>query len=268
VHNEILYYQVLAIEPPYTPYTIDYDTWPRQPVRYFAQRDPPLPLTAHYRGMTAEAAIVAGLEHVLRYLSQRYYTRDGGASVPLDLILVDAGFRPDEVGKAIRAVAAGTRILPSKGFGIGPGKRRISEWTHEPGTQVGRDWRKSYTKALGLITLEYDSNRWKSFTRDRIAAPKGEAGAWTIFGDEAKEHQLLFDHCCAQVPVQTEGPYGKVELWQPPPSKPDDHYWDNQFCAVLAANAIADGAKLPEWVRTPDGKGDSKQPRRKAVGYL
>ena len=40
VHDEILYWQAIAIEPGFTCATIDYGTWPGQHLRYFSQADP------------------------------------------------------------------------------------------------------------------------------------------------------------------------------------------------------------------------------------
>ena len=223
VHDEILYFQVLALAPGFTAATIDYGSWPGQPRRYFQQSDPPLPMSKVYTGRSREAVICAGLEELLqKHLLARRYPREQGGESPLDLVVIDAGYKPDEVARVLRILSQGHRLLPAKGFGIGPTKKPFTEYKPEAGQVLGRHWRKAVTRGTGLVTLEIDTNRWKSFSRDRVLAKTGDPGGWTCFGtaSDAPAHQLLADHLAAEVPTEASGPWARWKFGPPRSANP------------------------------------------------
>jgi hypothetical protein len=269
VHDELLYWHVVAAEPGFTPYTIDYGTWPGQPDRYFSQSNPRMPLSKAYPGRTKEGVIYAGLEDFLgKHLLPRQFRREDGAGVSLDAVGVDCGYKPDEVAKVIRALGQGGRVFPTKGFPMSAARKPFTEYKQEPGQILGRHWRRALTKATGLLTLEMDVNRWKSFARDRVMAPKGDASSWSVFGKDPAEHQLLADQYAAQVPVRNSGPWGEIDIWTLPPNRPDDHWWDDLVDALCVLNALPGGPKLPEWERGKGVRREEKGGGRKAVKYL
>ena len=250
VHDEILYYQAVAIEPGYTCATIDYATFPGQGLRYFAQSNPQQSLSKAFPAKSKEGTIYAGLHELLaKQLLPRRYLREGGGDVPIDLVVIDSGYKPETVASAIRACGQGARIWPSKGVPFGPAKKPFGEYKPESGMILGRDWRRYVTKAVSMLTLEIDVNRWKSFCRDRVLGKPGDPGSWSLFGADPREHQLFADHLASQFPTEVSGPWGKMEQWASPPAKPDDHWWDNLVDALCAANALPGGPKLAEWER-------------------
>jgi hypothetical protein len=119
-----------------------------------------------------------------------------------------------------------------------------------------------------MLTLEIDTNRWKSFTRDRILQAAGGAGPWTLFGRDPRDHQLLADHLAAEVPIAVSGPYGALDQWTMPANHPDQHLFDNLVSAMCAANATPGGAKLAEWQRGKTTPNDKPASKKKAVHYL
>jgi len=256
---------VVAIEPGFACYTIDYGTWPGQHVRYFQQSDPPQKLSRVYPRQSKEGVIYAGLEElVAKHLGPRRYPREGGGDASIDLIGCDAGYQPETIAAVIRASALGARFWPTKGIAFGPAKKPFPEYRAEPGVILGRHWRRCVTKAVNMLTLEMDVNRWKSFTRDRIATALGDPASWSMFGTDPREHQLLADQLAAQFPTEVSGPWGKMEQWASPPGKPDDHWFDNLVDALCAASAIPGGPKLPEWERRKQGAGSKEQAEKKS----
>ena len=272
VHNEILYWMVLAIEPGYRCYTIDYGTWPGQHVRYFQQSDPPQKLSVAYPRQSTDGVIAAGLQELaLKHLLPRRYPREGGGDVPIDLVACDAGYRPETVATVIRATAQGSRFWPTKGVPFGPAKKPFTEYKPEKGVILGRHWRRCVTRVVSMLTLEMDVNRWKSFTRDRVMTALGDGASWSLFGQDPREHQLLADQLAAQYPTEVSGPWGKMEQWAVPPAKPDDHWFDNLVDALCAASALPAGPKLAEWERKKkpaSGDKPTKRSQRVAVAAL
>ena len=176
VHDEILYWQVVAIEPGYTCATIDYGTWPGQHLRYFAQSDPQQSLSKVYPAKSKEGVIYAGLHELLaKHLLPRRYPREGGGDMPIDLVASDAGYQPETIAAVIRAMGgSGAKLWPTKGVPFGPAKKPYGEYRPEPGVILGRHWRRAVTKAVNMLTLEMDVNRWKSFARDRVLTKPGD----------------------------------------------------------------------------------------------
>jgi Terminase large subunit gpA, endonuclease domain len=81
----------------------------------------------------------------------------------------------------------------------------------------------------------FDANAWKSFVAARLRQPMGEAGALTLFGEEAVAHRLFADHITAEYAVKTSGRGRQVEEWKSRPNR-ENHWLDALVgCAVGAS---------------------------------
>ena len=247
INEPLLYYQVTAWEPNFTGYCVDYGAWPEQPDRYFTMATCRNPLSKAYAGRGKEGSIHAGLSALLDKLFSQKYVRDDGAVINLDVCGIDSGFDQDVVAQVIRAQGRGKQLLPTKGVGFTADKKPFSEYNPEPGTVIGHHWRKSVAPKIQMLALNFDANRWKSFCRNRLKVALGDPTSFSIYGDRKRpdNHQMYAEHKAAEAPVDTEGPWGKLEVWRLPPSRPDNHLGDCDVgCAVLASTL---GCRLPEW---------------------
>lgn len=234
VHDEVLYWLISVWEPAFAGYVVDYGVWPAHG----------RPLSQQYPSQGKGGAVYAGLVELLTALLSRELPRDDGTLLNIQLCLVDTGYFPDVVGKAIRQVGHGPQVLPSRGQGIGPTRKPFSQYKPEPGVKMGRHWRRVKAPATQLLTLLIDVNYWKSFLRDRLLTPVGDPGALTLFGDRPEAHRTIAGHISAEIPIEGSGPWGIVEDWRLIPGR-DNHLFD---CAVgTAAAACYLGARLPEW---------------------
>jgi hypothetical protein len=245
VNEALLYYHISAWEKNFTGYRIDWGAWPEQPDRYFTMSSTRRPLSVAYPGRGKEGAIYAGLEDLLKALFSRVYTRDDGAMVSLDLCGIDSGFDQDVIGNVIRAQNRGKLLIPTKGVGFSAAGKPFPEYRPEAGTVIGHHWRKSKAPKIQMIALNFDSNRWKSFFRDRMRVAKGDPGCFSLHGSEPQREQMYAEHLTAESPTKTSGPWGEIEIWRLPPNRPDNHGGDCAVgCAMLASTL---GCRLPEW---------------------
>ena len=247
VHDDLLFYQVAAFEPGFTGAVIEYGTLPKQPDPYFALNNVHSPLAALYPNRGKEGTILAGLADLLGGLLSRSYRRDDGQTMQIALALVDAGYVPDVVGKVIRQLNRGPQLMASKGFGIGASRKPYSDYKPEAGVRAGQHWRIAPAPGTRLATVNIDTNWWKSHYRDRLRTPVGDPGAITVFGQRAEQHRLWADHCGSEYPVETIGPWGKVEEWKTEPNR-DNHWWDNGVGCCVAASIL--GIRMAEWAET------------------
>jgi len=246
VHDELLYYQIVAWESDFTGSIIAYGTWPEQTERYFTLHNALKTLPNKYPGLAKEAVIYAGLDEALKYLMTARLPRDDGSEQSLDLCLIDTGYVPDIVAKAIRSGSFGARVLPSRGLGLSARNKPFSEYKPEPGVQRGRHWRIAVAPSTRLRTVVIDVNYWKSFLRDCWLAPPGTASALTLFGtkDKPEPHGLYADHAASEFPVKTFGNGRWLEEWRKIPDR-ENHFWDCAVGSTVAASVL--GIASPLW---------------------
>jgi energy-coupling factor transporter ATP-binding protein EcfA2 len=257
VHDRLLYWGVSGWEPNLTGYQIDYGTYPEQADRYFALDTCRKTLPEIHPGGTKSGPIYAGLVALVQNLLTRRFPREDGALCSIDLCLINSGYLPDAVGRAIRTLARGPQLLPSIGVGIGPARKPLTEYKPEPGVVYGRHWRKAKTRSTQLLTIEIDVGRWKSTMRDCLVAAVGEGGAYTLFGKDSQRHKLWADHLAAQSPAEVEGRWGKQEVWTLVPGE-EDHWLDCTVGQFTAANVL--GCGLPEWAAIGRRRDPSSRP--------
>jgi hypothetical protein len=134
-------------------------------------------------------------------------------------------------------------LLPSHGKYIGASGKDFREWTVKPGDQMGQHWFIPTLAGKRVVRhVLIDTNFWKSFVFDRLAAAMGDKGTMTLFGRRPEEHRLLADHLTAEYRVRTQGRGRTVDEWRARPGHFDNHWLDCLVgCAVAASIA---GARL------------------------
>lgn len=262
VHDRLLYFVVAAWSDDFGGAVIDYGTYPKQRLRYFAQATAPVTMAKVHPGLAEDARLVAGLAALVQTLLAAGYAREDGVTMRIGRLLVDAkwGQKTELVKKFCRRHAqSGSIVLPAMGMGFGPTRKTFAEYKPEPGAKIGLAWRLAKQQS-GDRVVSIDVNWWKSFAAERLGMAAGTPGAWDLFGRQPGEHALFADHCVAEVPktlVHKESARERV-VWEWKPGRPDNHWWD-----CLVGSAVA-GSMLG--VR-PAGLEPTKRRRRRQVRY-
>lgn len=220
VHKEILYWVASAWSQTFGGGVVDYGCWPKQTRPYFAQNDPPVPLSSTYKG-TEEAAILAGLGACVEYLLGREFTREDGAAFRIGRLLIDCGYKRDLVQAFCRRHKHAAILLPGVGAAIGAKKKPFEEYRREPGMGLHCIVRA----ASGERHCWIDTYWYKTMAAKRLALPRGTLGGWEIFGREAREHELLFDHLTSEYATEVTANGRTVTEWEAKPNR-DNHWWD------------------------------------------
>ncbi len=272
VHDHILYWVCMAWEPDFTGYVIDYGTYPKQPIAFFRQANPPLKLcqvrdpegNLLHPGASKEAVIISGLDRLTGELFDREYIREDKTIFHIGKMLLDAKYETESVKSFCRRSRRGDMMLPAMGYHLRPGENWYSHFNKKPGGQTGYHWRIPPAED-GQRYVLMDTDHWKSMARDRILISHNDPGSWSLFGSRPIEHEPIAEHCCSQrCEWIVRNDHGK-EHWVIKPGAPDDHWWDD-ICGAAAAAAMA-GVSVPgvidRKIRTPRRTKD--QPR---VSYL
>ena len=247
VHDRLLFYTVVAWTDALTGYIVDYGTFPQQNRSWFEMRNATRILTKHYRGRSVDAAIHAGLEQLARQLLMTDWPRGPagqGGSARINRLLVDIGYRPDIVA-AVKHRLGGDTLQLYRGVGLGAKNRPISEYRRKPGERYGHHWYMPNVRATSEFPhVAADVNYWKTWLHRALAAPAGEPGNITLWGRQAKPHELLAEHIAnSETWVETMGHGRTVHEWSPRPNRPDNHWLDCLVGCAVAASTL--GCQTP-----------------------
>ena len=239
VQQNLLYHLVVAWEPDFTGYIIDYGAYPDQQLSYFTLRTARRTLSQVSRNAGLEGSILAGLKALTEdYLAREWQTEQGGV-LKIDRCLVDAnwGTSTDVVYQFCRQSRHGQVLNPSHGRFVGASSRPFGDYTRKPGDLIGINWRVPAPKGRRAVRhVVYDTNFWKSFVHTRFTVAHGDRGALTLFGKEPRSHRLLSEHLTAEYRIQTEGRGRTVDEWKIRAGQSDNHWLDCLVgCAVGAS---------------------------------
>jgi len=248
VHKQILYFTVCAWESDFTGQVIGYGTAPEQPVRWFRQSDPPLPLDRVYPGLDENATIFAAVEKLCESLLHReFFKRSARGVTPMliDRILIDGRYGTKLI-HAVRRKLRSANLETILGVGIGPNKKPITMYDRErsAGKKIGDNWYRPLTTG----TQEHphvmaDVNYWKTQVQKALALPMGTRGALMLFGlpGTADQH-APFAEAVAASEYPTEMPpdsYGRVvTVFTPFPGVTENHWFDSSVYAMIAASIV------------------------------
>ena len=92
--------------------------------------------------------------------------------------------------------------------------------------------------------LLYDVDHWKSFHRDRLLIPQESRGSVSLFA--GRDHTMYADHMLAETSsmIHDVGSQRTVEVWELPPSRPDNHFWDCGVGNGMLGSML--GCQLPD----------------------
>ena len=196
VHDKLLYWCVCAWEEDFTGYVIDYGTLPEQPRRLFTMATATRTLRRKYPGAGADGAIRAGLRHLVEtYLAKEWPWGKGLQRV--QLLLVDAGYKPEIVASVKHEVGGATMML-YRGVGIRAAARPMSSYRRRPGERIGHFWYiPNVSRTAEFPHVQADVNYWKTFVHRALATPAGERGCLSLYG-RPEMHELFAQHVAVE----------------------------------------------------------------------
>ena len=245
---------------------------------YFTLQEVRLPLAKAKPGAGMEGAIYAGLERPVDRIAGKVYTRDDGAELSLQIILIDAnwGATTDLVHQFCQHTGYRGRVMRARGRYGGAASRSFNEYRKQRGDRTGHYWRIPTIKGKRAVRhVLFDANYWKSFIHARFAQAVGDRGALSLWKDKPGRHRMLAEQMHAEYRIRTEGRGRTVDEWRLRPDRPDNHLLDCLAGSAVAASVV--GCELLELTRQAkagkkttgtDKSTAPKRRRREAVSYL
>ena len=239
VQKTVLYFCVVAWSDSFDGFVVDYGTWPDQRRTYFSLADVKRTILLETDLKSFEAGLYRGLEILTNQLLEQSWTRDDGAMISIDRLLIDAnwGESTDTIYLFSRQAKHAAQIMPSHGRYVGATSTPMNQYRRRRGDRVGNNWRvPSVTGTRTVRHVVFDTNHWKSFIVSRWKTPMGEPGCLSLWGDQPARHRMFADHQTSEKPVRVEAKGRQVDEWKLPPNKPDNHWLDCLVgCAVAAS---------------------------------
>jgi hypothetical protein len=241
VQETMLYWLVVAWEPDFTGYIIDYGTEPDQKAEYFRLREARYTLVSE-AGAGVEGRIHAGLTRLTESMLSREWRRDDGAMLRIDRCLIDASGRmADLIYQFCRTSTYAATVTPSHGRYVGARNVAFLHYARKKGDKIGLNWRVPAIpgRAREVRHVTYDTNFWKSFVRSRIRVPIGDPSCLSLWGRSKESHRMVADHFASEYSVRTartEGQLRPVDEWKLRGAGHDNHFWDCVVGAAVAAS--------------------------------
>lgn len=262
VQHSLLWWGSLACDD-YLTGDFDYGCWPKQKRKYFTLRDPDVTLADLYPDHEPKARVRQGLIDLLRELLGNPRPREGGGVQPFELILVDwsDGAMAETVAEVCRMPEFAAVVLPAAGRYIGPTDAPMEKWPLKQGERLGHHWVYGVNRNFLVRNVVVDSNYWKSHAAGALSAPVGNAGAVAFWGNRETDHRMLAEQLTAErmERLTAEKKGRTVEVWKNPPSKPDNHHFDNLY------NCLAAGSMKGCKVRPPSSTAAATAAPRRTV---
>jgi hypothetical protein len=267
VRKVALHWVIRAWRPDATGYTIDYgvqDVWG----------------TTVGSDEGVDVAIRRAIRVRMEEVTQEPYRDLEGNPVPIDLSLVDAGWRTESVYQACRELGLG--IMPAMGFGKSSGcvqTRFSAPVRRSTDKKPGDGWFLSRRpKQTWLVCM--DADRWKAWEHDRWMTPTNKPGTLFMWGEpdpdserlsiDEKAHHSYSRHIVAETEIEELTKGTLIRRWKA--RRDANHWFDASYMADVAANMkgislMGEGKVAPPISPVGDGKADgwfaAQKPRRR-----
>jgi hypothetical protein len=239
IHDNLLFWVILAYGEGFTGAIIDYGTWPRQKTEQFTLDDARYTMPTEYKNMGRSARIYAALNDLTALCLSIEYHREDNAVLKIDRCHIDANWGPETpvVYRFCRQSQWANILTPCHGRGITAAQNPISARKTVKGERAGLEWYLSNKGGRNAVRFcAYDANWWKTFVSQRLKTSIGDPGCLSIFGDKPYVHDLFFGHICAEFFTPTSGRGRRVDVWQQRAQRPDNHWLDCVVGATVAAS--------------------------------
>jgi hypothetical protein len=252
-----LYYVATAFDANWSAAVIEWGTWPEQPTPLFTLADLPRTIQRQFPGLDDKAAIRAALDACLNGLFGRKWSREDGLEIPIAAAAIDSGW--GQMSQVVYDFAKSTphksSVFASKGKGIGPANKPLSEYRRNPGALIGEGWlldRLDTSPGQRLFTI--DTNHWKTRVHRALLSPIGSTGALTFWGADAHRHEQIADHLTSEAPIETFGQGRRVDVWKTL-ARSDNHLFD----CIVGCYALAAMRGVGTMIQAPTTKPRSAQ---------
>lgn len=188
--------------------------------------------------VAVKRAILARLEAT----KEADYATIDGEIKPVDMTLVDAGWRTTAVYSAVSE--AGLGVAPVMGFGKSGGCIQANFHDQQKATRdkkPGDGWFLSKRDKVWLVCA--DTDRWKAWEHDRWMTSTSKPGTLMIFGvggegdrlsADEKQHHSYARHICNEIEV--EEPYKGTVRRRWKEKNENTHWLDASYYSDVAAN--------------------------------
>jgi hypothetical protein len=247
IHDDLLYYAVVAWADDFTGFVVDYGTYPKQARTYFFKGDSGLQtLQRQYPESRSNAAIQQGLQNLLRDLLGESWDvegdDDGTAVVRFSKIFIDSGYQPKEVENAIKIIRSNV-VQPTLGRGIKSSQKPMAQWRRVANRHYGNYWMEDRPDGRTLRTVTFDANYWKCQVHSAFGLAAGSRGGITLWGNEPEKHRMISEHLTAESAKLVKTAEIEVNEWVAIPGR-DNHLFDCIVGNFVAASYM--GIKPPE----------------------
>ncbi len=239
IHDNLLFWAVLAYGEGFTGAVIDYGAWPKQKTELFTLDDARYTMPTEYPNMGRSARIYAALNDLTGLCLSGEYRREDNAVMRIGRCHIDANWGPETpvVYRFCRQSQWANILTPCHGRGITAAQNPISARKKAKGESRGLEWYLSSKGGRNMVRFcAYDANWWKTFVSQRLKTAIGDSGCLSFFGDKPHVHELLFSHICAEFFTPTAGRGRRVDIWQQRANRPDNHWLDCIVGATVAAS--------------------------------
>ncbi|MBQ1503326.1 MAG: phage terminase large subunit family protein, partial [Clostridia bacterium] len=128
VHDDLLYWVVVAWTADFTGFVIDYGTFPEQSREYFSKGDGGLETMPRLFNSSPNASLKMGIELLLGDMASWEYDDENGKSKHgIDRVFIDSKYKPEIVEAALRMVKSRIAV-PAKGVSVKATNRPMAEW--------------------------------------------------------------------------------------------------------------------------------------------
>lgn len=226
VHDDVLYWSLVAWTQQCQGWIFDYGTFPKQTSRSFSKRSAKQTIKKLYPGIPVEDAVRKALEELLPQLLPRLST------LPHKLG-IDTNYRSPEV-KHVCKVLGNPHVVPMRGVGIGANSTQVIEYERRKGWVFGNNWWIAAGDKPRLVSL--DDYNWKTWLWQRWHTPITSEGSLSLWGKLGEDHQLFAEHQVAEVPTEEPGRKGLTKIIWKNSDRHDNHWLDTlKICAVGAS---------------------------------
>ncbi len=200
--------------------------------------------TTYGKDEGVDAAIIRSICDRMESTKATQFVTGEGEEMPVDLTLVDSGYKTDAVYAACLRIGAG--IMPVKGLdkssGCVPGN--YHEMLRDSADRrKGDHWFLARQPQLWLVMA--DADHWKGWEHDRWMTSPDLPGCGFMFGqgpppnsdrmsDDQKSHHSYARHICNESEVEEPFQQGMRRRWK---AKSENTHWlDASYYASVAAN--------------------------------
>jgi hypothetical protein len=272
ISMKCLWYSVVAFEKDtFRSHIMNAGVWPDQQKSYITLAG--VKNTIHDRNPELEysAALLEGLNDFTNEVLAIDYKDEGGRSIPIEGIGIDAGWgaETNTVYQFCKRHAQSRLLYAMKGWGSTVLKKPLVDPEKKmtgPASLVGQ-W-KAMPNQYGCTSIISDANLWRSRVDNAIRLPAGSRSGLSIYGGRDENGrmpslQMLSEQLTSEEGVLVQGGGRSIEQWKVVRVGADNHLWDCVVGSYIVANIR--GAEVPTDASSLKLEATKKKKRRRYV---